>query len=612
MTRPIHYLGHVLKRLALPALLGLALFPPGPTRPVARADEQPAAPAGPIQIVLPLIMGGAAPDLTFEPAELELTPGTETTTVVRVHPAADLRAASFDLPGVQDGVTSSFAAAADGQSGILTLAASTATQAGERALIVRGTNGDGTSGWVGRLKVKTKPPAGGKTLFVDPAKGKDSNAGTQDKPFKTLAKALSKAKKGDIVKLGPGVYSQDTNGERYTSLSQVLVPSGVTIEGAPGTGDESSILEGTGVEIALNFAGDATVTNLVMEHFNVGIVANQGKLSLRNLFLQLNNLALSLNGSTQATLANSLIGLSKVGTGVSLRDHAQFLLDGAAIVGGSITCELSTGISAVNTSRVTLKNGAHLLNIAGNALFLNSTTELTMIDSTIDRELPSNCASAPSISLFNGAMVVNLQNSRIINSGGTQPIGISLNTLAKPSSLTLSGTTVSGFKGSSGGAGIKLINASELIVRGNSRILGNNIGIDARANPAGNILIIGSELSGNNIGITSPRLKLRNSTVKDNGTGILITDINGLALADLGVAGDIGGNTLKGNTLSGLTFAANVTQGGALARGNTWNLSTQGASADGRYPDGFTVRGRDPLARGDNFDLPNPNLSIEF
>ncbi len=185
---------------------------------------------------------------------------------MRVEPAADLRGASFELPGVQDGVTSSFAAAADGTTGTLTLAAGSAlSDDDERMLDVRGTNGNGTGGWVGRLKVKTKPSASAKTFFVDIVTGKDSNAGTQDKPFKTLTKAISKVKSGDTIILGVGGYGQGLNGTGNGEVfpaDGLLVPNGVTIEGAVDSGLPATTLLGNGSGAGLRFAGDAIVRNL--------------------------------------------------------------------------------------------------------------------------------------------------------------------------------------------------------------------------------------------------------------------------------------------------------------------------------------------------------------
>jgi hypothetical protein len=53
-----------------------------------------------------------------------------------------------------------------------------------------------------------RPRAAGPTLFVDAARGSDSNAGTAQAPWKTLAQALRRLKPGDTLYLRGGVYHE--------------------------------------------------------------------------------------------------------------------------------------------------------------------------------------------------------------------------------------------------------------------------------------------------------------------------------------------------------------------------------------------------------------------
>ncbi len=153
MNTTTRRLGQHLPRLILLAVLALlALYPSGPYRTAHAAASVTLAHT----IHLPLVLGGTdkqpVPDLRFEPDNVKLDPGTETRVTVRVEPAADLRGATFELPGVQDGVTSHFAAAADGKTGTLTLQASSAVAADNRAITVQGRSGiDSLKVWVGML-----------------------------------------------------------------------------------------------------------------------------------------------------------------------------------------------------------------------------------------------------------------------------------------------------------------------------------------------------------------------------------------------------------------------------------------------------------------------------
>lgn len=179
--------------LALPLALS-------PFASSARADDEP-----PHTVYLPLLAtSGSAPDLIFTPDLVELAPGAQTNVQVRVEPQTDLRGATFELPGVQDGITSTFEAAADGTTGTLTLEASEASEADERPLTVHGTSGTGASTWVGALRITTTASLTTKTLFVDAKNGNDSADGSQSRPLKTIKKAFTKVVTGDTVKLLPG------------------------------------------------------------------------------------------------------------------------------------------------------------------------------------------------------------------------------------------------------------------------------------------------------------------------------------------------------------------------------------------------------------------------
>jgi hypothetical protein len=657
-------------RLGVLALLALALFPPSASHSVAWAQSTPptatpdtapipaaAVPQGGAQVFLPLINGGAAaPDLIFTPDQVELAPGAAASVSVRVEPAADLRDATFELPGVQEGVSSRFEAGPDGMTGTLIVEANEAAAADERALTVQGTSGDGAHGWVGNLTVKTQPSASATKYFVDPVKGNDANAGTQDKPFKTLAKALTTAKKGDTVILGKGVYSETSNGEQYTEGStQVQVPSGVTIQGTLEGQVRVSVLQGAPGATGLNFAGDATVKNLALSGFDRALLATQGKQSLSNLFMTQNIEGLFLRQSAQATLTGSTINLRANTQGVFLEGQAQFTMDGGRITRGGANCDFSTGIGATGASQMTLKNEATLEDIAGNALHLDFTSKVTLIGATIKRTLPGGCFAQPSVTIL-GSASLSLRNSQVTNSGGRDTVGISLAS-ATPSTLTLIGSTISGFKGSNSGVGVALASNAKLIVSGGSRIMANEVGINAQQrsnvnititdsevsnnntgitalsgsnvnititgsklnnNNAGintivgsnvNITITGSEVSHNNVGLLSGfNLKLRNSRVTGNGTGILLSGV----FTDLGRAGDPGGNTIQNNTITGVTFDKSITPfGGVEAADNIWNPLTQGTNISGLYPH-VLVTGLSSAAQGKNFDMPNGNFSIQL
>lgn len=80
--------------------------------------------------------------------------------------------------------------------------------------------------------------------YVDISKGNDSNAGTFDKPFKTLTKAVSVLQPGDKLNVGGGTYS-----------GQIAIPSGtaekpITVKGIAG---QTPVITGN-TEINLNWS----------------------------------------------------------------------------------------------------------------------------------------------------------------------------------------------------------------------------------------------------------------------------------------------------------------------------------------------------------------------
>ena len=178
---------------------------------------------------------------------------------------------------------------------------------------------------VGLLALAPQASAAGKILNVNPASGKDTNPGTTALPLKTLTRALSLVGAGDTVKLAGGGYGTTPqgfgSGETFPA-GGLLVPSGVTIEGATDAGFPVSTLLGQGSGIGLNLAGNATIRNLVFgfQGFGVGIVARQGTQTLSNLFIPV-----------RASRSGNVDGVP-FSAGIVLRGTAQTTLNAGAQV----------------------------------------------------------------------------------------------------------------------------------------------------------------------------------------------------------------------------------------------------------------------------------------
>jgi len=444
------------------------------------------------------------------------------------------------------------------------------------------------------------------SFFVDPVKGNDANPGTKPLPFKTLAHALSLAIARDTVRLGPLAYSAATNGEKFTNASQqVVVPSGVLILGTPAEDFTSQLVGGPG-EIGLNLEGGATVRDVILRGFGTGIRAKAGVQSLKKVILDGNAVGLELSGSAQTTLVGSSVLLTPVSggsvTGANMSGKAQLTIDGGTMTPGGPNCARDnvTGVEIHNAGRLTLKNGATLKNIAGNALLLfDGSKALLTSSASIDRDfsaLPGSCFPAATAFAFDSASLT-LRHASIVSRGGTESIGIFSLSRAP---LTLDTASVVGHTG----AGIFAQLNFKLVANGSLfQGSGNGgVGIDAIQADKSSITITGSNVRSNDIGIRAPSLKLRNSTVTSNRIGILLLGPS----ANLGqpTATDPGNNTIQNNQNTGVTFDSSVVSGSISASGNTWNTNTQGSDGSGHYPKKPLFDGLSPNASGTNFQLP--------
>lgn len=542
-----------------------------------------------------------ANDLVFNPAQIEVAPGSENSVNVTLTDGADLSKAVFSLNHAADGVSLSFEPSADGKTGELLVELAESKLEGSQKLDIKGT--DGTHTWFGTLQLTTSNTAP-RTFFVNPSSGNDTNKGSQTKPFKTIAKALSRAKAGDTVKLALGQYSKQSNGENFGE--GLGVPNGVRLEGSLAPSGDLSVLVGAGAsQDGLLLQGNATLKNLGLSGFRSAIIASAGQQTLTHLDFAQNRVGIIANGTARTTLQGSTLRLnfpdpSTFNPGVVLSDQAQFVMDGGIITGGGANCNINKlGIGADSSGSVTLKNGAILANIAGGALSLVENSKATLVGAFLSNNLPDGCAARPSVRL-SGTAALTFDASQVSNSGGKDTIGI---TTRGTGPLTLEGTAVFGFA-----TGVQL---SENVKFGMNRSIleQNQVGLDARGTQNVSITINNSTVQGNFVGIFAPSLRLRGSRVSGNDTGIVGT---GQQVLELGNSIEPGGNTIFGNNRTGVTFDTGVIAGGAFAFGNRWNPLTQGSDESGNYEAGARVDGRHPFAHGKNFDLTSPNQAIQL
>lgn len=471
----------------------------------------------------------------------------------------------------------------------------------------------------GLLALAGPASAAAKTLNVNPATGKDTNSGTGTKPLKTLGKALSKSVAGDTVRLAGGGYGPGASGDQFPQ-SGLPVPAGVTIEGATDSGFPVATLLGPGGGVGLNFAGNATVRNLIWggQGFGIGLYAKQGTQTLSNLFIGMppgasatvDGLPLDggifLRGSAQATLQGSKIFLlSGDATGVSVNEQARFTMDGGTITGGDEpNCRTGAfGIELNQAAQATLTNinNPGFQNLAGSALAMRGTSKATLSQSLLLSELPAGCQPAPSIDVNGSASLTTQSATQLVQrtSDGTK-VGTGIQ-MGSSAPLKLQGS-IGGYD-----RGLQVIaGGTGSLTLDHASVSGCRVCVDA-GSAAGPIAIANSFLRAgstrDSVGIIAPSLKMRNTLVSDNSTGILVTG----AGADLGTASDPGNNTIRLGGgfpgVTGVTVPTNVVNSTISAVGNTWNPNVQGADATGRYPTPIVVTGQSPLARGLNFNV---------
>ena len=79
------------------------------------------------------------------------------------------------------------------------------------------------------------------TLYVNAETGSNQASGIEAQPLKTVTRALEIALPNTVIVLAPGRYTQ-ASGEVFP----IQLKPGVTIQGAPGSGDRAAIIEGGG------------------------------------------------------------------------------------------------------------------------------------------------------------------------------------------------------------------------------------------------------------------------------------------------------------------------------------------------------------------------------
>jgi hypothetical protein len=397
------------------------------------------------------------------------------------------------------------------------------------------------------------------TFNVNPATGKDSNAGTATKPLKTLTRAVKLARSGDIVSLAPGKYNA-AGGEQYP----VAVRSGVTVQGS----GVRPLLDGDKLQASLVLQGDATIRNLKFLNFTAAIRADRGTQTLSQLIVQ--HAGFELNGTARATLAHAAFeGVDD--TAVAVRDTARLTFNEGSFFGtgvpSNVDCDEARGVVASGSAQVSLTS-VRFESLAAGAVAVSGGATATLDHAAVRSNINGTCTVAPSLRASDSARLTVQQGDLFADELGTGTAR-TLFAIDSTSNATLSvrDTTIRNYKRS---------------------------GISAAAQSP--VSVSGSTIEAVETGIEAAKLTLRGTTVRNAIVGVAITG----PLVDLGQPGFPGGNTFAGNLDTGVRCRVTCA---VFAVGNTWNPNVQAADLNGRYTGNLLVNGLSPFAQGRNFRL---------
>ena len=464
------------------------------------------------------------------------------------------------------------ASANGGNAGDLGGAADEAGSGGESGAV----GGEGGAGGAG-------PVFHGLYVGID---GLDTNGGSHDEPFLTLAHAISVAQAGDTIVFLDGTFA---------AAPVATVPDGVDV-----MAEHSGAAKLTCSANLFTFAGSSRVEGLEFDACPQPIVAiSAGQLTMVDLFFVSGGTetgAVHLGGTVKATL-----------TGASDHVYSQgganlfFLSETASlsVTGGTFKAGNNGGFSGnglfrtANSAKLSLKDVV-VVDVKQAAVSAGDTSTVTLDHAAMD--------------LVGDFVVLLRNNPTFITKNGTR---LALKPTADPGyeclrfelsggSVNIDDTEITGCNAAINSVLPTTLTISNSTLHHNDG-LAMDLGSYQSSAPISTVTISNTEISDNGTAITQIHggirlgaailnLKLRGVTFKDIGgsatdaTDMYLTASNGSNF-DFGTLADPGLNTFQTNGLgSGLRFqSANFSGLTVQAVGNTWTPNVQGADPQGKY-----------------------------
>ncbi len=444
-----------------------------------------------------------------------------------------------------------------------------------------GTSGSAGSGGASGSGGTTSAPPIVHGLYLSPT-GLDTNGGSHDAPYLTLAKAVAGAQSGDTLVLLDGTYAPQTF---------VNIPDGVNV-----VADHSgAAILGCSFGKMFTLLGSSYIGGVTFNNCSQPVVATTaGKLDMVDLLV--------INGSDSSGAGSIHIGGTVVATfSASTPEHVYTM-------GGTNTLGVSDSASLTVTSGIfkNLNNGS----FSGNATLRASATSKLLVKDTVFVDVSQPGVSggdSADITLDHVTMDVLGNNAVLLRDNATftskNQTHLALTALA-PSraqcvatangAISITDTDITGC--SSGVVGVLPTN---LTITGSHIHDNDGLGIDVNTNGTGTLTVTNTELNNNGtlssqipgaVRVTGSILnvKFRGVNVHNNGGtnpnyyGIAMQGTSGSSY-DFGTFASPGGNTFLGGT-GGAALTIQSPAGLTVpAVGNTWVPSLQGADASGKY-----------------------------
>ena len=442
--------------------------------------------------------------------------------------------------------------------------------------------------------------------YVDPVAGADTSACTQAAPCKTILHAMSGAPANSAVYLYDGNYPS----------SAVTIPDGVALRALhPGAA--------TLTFVSLTAAGSASLNGVVFDQqgsscSNLTATSSAGTkaLTLTGVLFKC-TAVLTLGGTVKAVMTPGLLagGLytsltTAYGSFLSLSGTAELLIEGGVFDFNNFG-QGQYGPGMLNTtgsSKLTL-DGVTLRKLKQQAFVIASGATVVLRNGTVLDQVGDGglCVPGAAIVVVAGG-TLSMDHAQITNGpnagicvGGSQ---------APPAVVQLTQVTISGMANAvasdTGVSADAILTADGVALTGNARGIFWASASAASLLDLRNMTITGNSLVGVQIAGNGGTLKLRGSTVSNNGAEGGVT-IYSTTVADLGTQASPGQNTFTGNAGPGV-FSIVPTGATVDAVGNTWIPSQEGADASGRYsmaPDFTPVAKTGPVNGGVNYRIYN-------